>query len=104
MRRILPLPLRGLAPGMHERTVDSVDLHVLLGKDVHGAFVVINHATEYERIELMVYSMLALAFIVLSVCASLAGAFIANRQLLDHADHVAYIRRPGGLATAGQRR
>ncbi|KAB8049180.1 two-component sensor histidine kinase [Janthinobacterium sp. FT14W] len=76
-----PLPLRGLAPGMHEKTVDGVDLHVLVGSDVHGAFVVIDHATEYEKIELVVYSMFALGFIGFLICASLLGAFIANRLI-----------------------
>ncbi|MGK5081606.1 hypothetical protein [Janthinobacterium sp. HLX7-2] len=64
---------------MHEKTVDGVDLHVLVGRDVHGDFVVIDHATEYEKIELMVYSIFALGFIGFLICASLLGAFIANR-------------------------
>ncbi|APA66496.1 histidine kinase [Janthinobacterium sp. 1_2014MBL_MicDiv] len=76
-----PPPLRGLAPGMHEKTVDGVDLHVLVGHDVHGEFVVIDHATEYEKIELVVYSMFALGFIGFLICASLLGAFIANRLI-----------------------
>ena len=76
-----PPPLRGLAPGMHEKTVDGVDLHVLAGRDVHGDFVVIDHATEYEKIELVVYSMFALAFLGFLICASLLGAFIANRLI-----------------------
>lgn len=74
-----PLPLRGLAPGMHEKTVDGVDLHVMVGHDIHGEFVVIDHATEYEKIELVVYSMFALGFVGFLICASLLGAFIANR-------------------------
>lgn len=74
-----PQPLRGLTPGMHEKTVDGIDLHVLVGRDVHGDFVVIDHATEYEKIELVVYSMFALGFIGFLICASLLGAFIANR-------------------------
>ncbi|WP_354669913.1 HAMP domain-containing sensor histidine kinase [Janthinobacterium sp. SUN118] len=76
-----PPPLRGLAPGMHEKTVNGVDLHVLVGHDVHGEFVVIDHATEYEKIELVVYSMFALGFIGFLICASLLGAFIANRLI-----------------------
>lgn len=77
----IPPPLRGLAPGMHEKTVDGVDLHVLAGRDVHGDFVVIDHTTEYEKIELVVYSMFALAFLGFLICASLLGAFIANRLI-----------------------
>lgn len=76
-----PPPLRGLAPGMHEKTVAGVDLHVLVGSDVHGEFVVIDHATEYEKIELVVYSMFALGFLGFLICASLLGAFIANRLI-----------------------
>jgi signal transduction histidine kinase len=76
-----PPPLRSLAPGMHEKTIDGVDLHVLVGNDVHGKFVVIDHATEYEKIELVVYSMFALGFIGFLICASLLGAFIANRLI-----------------------
>ncbi len=74
-----PPPLRGLAPGMHEKTIDGVDLHLLVGSDVHGEFVVIDHATEYEKIELVVYSMFALGFLGFLICASLLGIFIANR-------------------------
>lgn len=76
-----PPPLRGLAPGMHEKTVDGADLHVLVGSDVHGEFVVIDQATEYEKIELVVYSMFALGFLGFLMCASLLGAFIANRLI-----------------------
>lgn len=76
-----PPPLQGLAPGLHEKTVNGVDLHVLVGSDVHGEFVVIDHATEYEKIELVVYSMFALGFLGFLICASLLGAFIANRLI-----------------------
>ncbi|WP_253252016.1 HAMP domain-containing sensor histidine kinase [Janthinobacterium sp. GW458P] len=54
---------------------------MLAGRDVHGEFVVIDHATEYEKTELVVCSMFALGFIGFLICASLLGAFIANRLI-----------------------
>ncbi len=66
----IPQFLRGHPQGVHEFFVDGNELHVLSGKDAAGDYVAIDHASEYDKIELIVYSMIAaglLGFIVLSL-------------------------------------
>lgn len=75
----IPQSLRALAEGVHEVTVDGVDLHVLRGRDGAGEFAVVDHASAYERIELVVYSMFAVAFLGFMGFALVLGRFLGNR-------------------------
>jgi signal transduction histidine kinase len=75
----IPLSLRGLAPGIQERHVDGVGLHVLSGSDGDGPYVVVDHESDYEKVELVVYSMFALAFVGFLLLAAMLGGFVARR-------------------------
>lgn len=75
----IPQSLRALPEGVHEVTVDGVDLHVLRGRDGDGEFAVVDHASAYERIELVVYSMFAVAFLGFMGFAVVLGRFLGNR-------------------------
>ncbi|MFC4929121.1 sensor histidine kinase [Massilia sp. GCM10023247] len=75
----IPQSLRALQQGVHEVTVDGVDLHVLRGRDTAGEFAVVDHASAYERIELVVYSMFAVAFLGFMGFAVTLGRFLGNR-------------------------
>ncbi|MBD8530888.1 MULTISPECIES: HAMP domain-containing sensor histidine kinase [unclassified Massilia] len=75
----IPLSLRGLPQGVSEIEVDGVGLHVLSGTDAHGAYAVVDHESDYEQVELVVYSMFAAFFIGFLVLAATLGGFIARR-------------------------
>ncbi|WP_342120669.1 sensor histidine kinase [Pseudoduganella sp. OTU4001] len=74
----IPRSLRGLPQGVQEISVDGVDLHVLASRDEHGDFVVVDHDSEYDKIEAVVYSMFA-AFLLAFIFGSLMLArYLAN--------------------------
>jgi signal transduction histidine kinase len=75
----IPRSLRGLPHGSREIVVDGVDLHVLSGHDSRGEFVVVDHDSEYEKIEVVVYSMFAAGFVVFVACSLMLGRYLANR-------------------------
>ncbi|MGX4642728.1 ATP-binding protein [Massilia sp. SYSU DXS3249] len=75
----IPQSLRSLPEGVHEVTVDGVDLHVLRGRDAAGEFAAVDHASAYEKIELVVYSMFAVAFLGFMGFAVTLGRFLGNR-------------------------
>ncbi|MET0267374.1 MAG: ATP-binding protein [Duganella sp.] len=74
----IPQSLRGLPEGANEITVDGVDLHVLSGRDATGDYVVVDHASAYEKIELVVYGMFAVGFTGFLLSSLMFGAFIGN--------------------------
>lgn len=75
----IPASLRGLAPGLHEVHVDGVGLRVLSGNDTGGEFVVVDHESDYEKVELVVYSMFALASGGTLMLALFLGRYFASR-------------------------
>ncbi|MBP1206132.1 signal transduction histidine kinase [Duganella sp. 1411] len=74
----IPLSLRHLPEGATEITVDGVDLHVWSGKDESGPYVVVDHASAYEKIEVVVYGMFAIGFVGFLICSMMFGAYIGN--------------------------
>lgn len=74
----IPRSLRGLPHGVREITVDGVDLHVLAGRDDHGEYVVVDHDSEYEKIEVVVYSMFAAGLLVFLSCSLMLARYLAN--------------------------
>ncbi|MET0983473.1 MAG: sensor histidine kinase [Telluria sp.] len=75
----IPQSLRALPGGVHEVTIEGVDLHVLRGRDGRGEWAVVDHASAYEQIELVVYSMFAVAFMGFMAFAVVLGRFLGNR-------------------------
>lgn len=87
----IPLSLRSLPPGVHVINVDGVGLHVLSGRDRAGEFVVVDHESDYEKVELVVYGLFALAFAGTLLLSVLLGRFIGRRlvtPILSLADAV----------------
>jgi signal transduction histidine kinase len=75
----IPLSLRGLPEGVSEVDVDGVGLHVLSSSDAAGPYVVVDHESDYEKVELVVYSMFATFFIGFLVLAAALGRFVGRR-------------------------
>ncbi|HEX9171170.1 MAG TPA: HAMP domain-containing sensor histidine kinase [Telluria sp.] len=74
----IPLSLRGLPGGIHDIDVDGSGLHVLRGSDGAGPYVVVDHESDYDRVELVVYSMFALCFIGFMVAAAMLGRYVGR--------------------------
>ena len=75
----IPQPLRGLPEGVSEVDVDGAGLHVLTGADANGPYVVVDHESDYEKVELVVYSMFAAVLLGIMVFAAVLGRFLARR-------------------------
>ncbi len=75
----IPPPLRGLAAGVEEITAGGVGLHVYSGRDAAGPFVVVDRASDYVRVELLVYSMIALSLLGFVGMSTLLGRYMARR-------------------------
>lgn len=74
----IPRSLRALPHGVGEITVDGVDLHVLADRDEHGEYVVVDHDSEYEKIEVVVYSMFAAGLLAFLTCSLMLARYLAN--------------------------
>ncbi len=75
----IPAPLRGLPDGVHKVDVGDTRLHVLAGHDTRGSWVLVDHESDYDKIEVVVYSMFAVAFIGFMLLATLLGRFLGTR-------------------------
>ena len=75
----IPAPLRGLSDGVHIIDVGATRLHVLAGQDARGSWVLADHESDYDKIELVVYSMFAAVLVVFVLLASLLGGFFGAR-------------------------
>lgn len=75
----IPQSLRHLSPGVHEIEVDGIGLHVLAGQDGAGKYVVVDHESDYEKVELIIYSAFAVTFLGFLLFAALLGGFVARR-------------------------
>lgn len=75
----IPPSLRHLSPGVQEIEVDGIGLHVLAGQDSAGRFVVVDHESDYEKVELIMYSAFAVTFLGFLLFAALLGGFVARR-------------------------
>ncbi len=75
----IPQPLRNLAPGINDIDVDGVGLHVLSGRDSAGPYVVVDHKSDYESVERLVYSMLLLSLFGFMAMSVGLGRYMARR-------------------------
>lgn len=75
----IPAPLRGLEDGVHKVDVGTVRLHVLAGHDARGSWVLVDHESDYDKIELVVYSMFATVFAGFLLLSVLLGRFLGTR-------------------------
>lgn len=75
----IPAPLRGLEDGVHKVDVGANRLHVLAGRDARGNWVLVDHESDYDKIEVVVYSMFAAVFLGFVLLAALLGGFLGAR-------------------------
>ncbi|MEW7849745.1 HAMP domain-containing sensor histidine kinase [Massilia aurea] len=78
----IPLSLRALPAGVSEADVDGIGLHVLSGADERGPYVVVDHESDYEQIEILVYSMFAAFFAGFVTLALFLGRFVGRRIVM----------------------
>lgn len=75
----IPASLRGFSEGsVREVHVDGVGLHVLTGRDAAGPYVVVDHESDYEKVELVVYSLFLAAFMGSLMFAWIIGRYIGS--------------------------
>ena len=75
----IPAHLRGLPVGVHKVDVGATRLHVLAGQDARGSWVLVDHESDYDKIERVVYSMFGAVFAGFLLLASLLGGFLGRR-------------------------
>ena len=75
----IPAPLQGLADGVHKVDLGATRLHVLAGHDARGGWVLVDHESDYDKIEVVVYAMFGTAFIGFLLLAALLGRFLGTR-------------------------
>lgn len=75
----IPRPLRGLPTGVSDAIVDGIGLHVLSGADERGPYVVVDHESDYEKVEVIVYSLFGGFFIGFVLIAMMLGRFVGRR-------------------------
>lgn len=75
----IPWHLRDLAPGVSDVELDGRVLQVLSGSSAQGPYVVVDYESDYENIELVVYSMFAALFVACALLAASLGGFVGRR-------------------------
>lgn len=75
----IPWRLRDLAPGVSDTELDGRVLQVLSGRSPQGPYVVVDYESDYENIELVVYSMFAALFVACALLAASLGGFVGRR-------------------------
>jgi signal transduction histidine kinase len=75
----IPLSLRNLPEGVQEVAVDGVSLPVFAGHTPSGPYVVVDHASDYEKVELAVYSLLGVGFLGFIGLSLFLGRFMARK-------------------------
>lgn len=94
--KAIPAALRGMPHGVREVQVDGVGLHVLSGRDPAGEFVVVDHESDYEKVELVVYSLFALAALGSLLLALFLGRYVASRVVTPIRDLTRAVTEGGG--------
>lgn len=75
----IPLSLRNLPEGVHDIAVDGVGLAVFAGHTASGPYVVVDHASDYGKVEMAVYSLLGVGFLGFIAMSVILGRFMARR-------------------------
>jgi signal transduction histidine kinase len=74
----IPRSLRHLGNGVHDVEVDGVGLHVLSGSDEDGPYAVVDHQSDYDKVELVVYMMFGLGFLGFAGFSYLLAGFVVR--------------------------
>jgi len=74
----IPLELRDLPPGVMKKGFEGKVVHLLVGEDEGGTYVVVDRASEYKRIEHTIYAMIVAGFLGFVALSLFLGRFIAH--------------------------
>lgn len=78
----IPPRLRGLAPGISDVELDGKGLQVLAGSSAGQPYVVVDYESDYEQVELVVYSMFGGFFVVFALLAASLGGYVGRRIVI----------------------
>lgn len=74
----IPEPLRGLPLGVAKESFEGKVVHLLVGQDDAGTYVVVDRASEYKNIEHVIYAMIMAGFLGFVALSLFLGSFIAR--------------------------
>lgn len=74
----IPAALRDLPFGVAKKNFEGKVVHVLVGEDDAGTYVVVDRASEYKNIEHVIYAMIMAGFLGFVALSLFLGSFIAR--------------------------
>ena len=74
----IPDELRNLPLGVDKRVFENAVVHLLVGEDSAGTYIVVDRASEYKRIEHTIYAMIIAGFFGFVALSLFLGRFIAH--------------------------
>lgn len=74
----IPSGLQELPLGVAKKTFEGKTVHLLVGRDVAGPYVVVDRASEYKSIERVIYAMIVAGFLGFVALSLFLGRFIAH--------------------------
>jgi signal transduction histidine kinase len=89
----IPPDLRDLAPGVDKPEFEGKVVHVLVGEDADGRYVVVDRASEYKSIERTIWAMIIAGFLGFVALSLFLGRFIAHgfvEPIIELADYVTH--------------
>lgn len=87
----IPEDLRNLEHGVDKPVFEGKVVHVLIGEDADGEYVVVDRASEYKSIERTIWAMIIAGFFGFVALSLFLGRFIAHgfvEPIIDLADYV----------------
>ena len=94
----IPHLLKNLPQGVHEVFVNGNELHVLTGRDARGTYVVVDHDSEYDKIEWVVYTVVGVGLFGFLILSLLIGRYVARRVVTPVTRLAAAVRQGDALA------
>jgi signal transduction histidine kinase len=87
----IPPEFRHLPEGVQKVTIDKVGVHLLVGYDESGHYVVVDNASDYLQVEKVVLTTISIGFIGFLLLSLLFGGYIARgivQPIVELADAV----------------
>jgi len=100
----IPPRLRGLAPGIADIELDGKGLQVLSGRSGGTPYVVVDYESDYEQVELVVYSMFGAFFVVFALLAASLGGYVGRRVVTPMGELAEAVTRGGAPLPLTERR
>ena len=100
----IPPRLRGLVPGIADIELDGKGLQVLSGRSGGTPYVVVDYESDYEQVELVVYSMFGAFFVVFALLAASLGGYVGRRVVTPMGELAEAVTRGGAPLPLTERR